>query len=196
MQDEHGIPVEHIFNGDQTGLYYRKLPNRTFCNKEERKTMRGVKQMKDKDRLTIMVCTSAVGKKCPLAVVGKAARPRCFRLAVHQPMAYTHQGKAWFDKKVTDWWLRKVFLWRQPSRRWPSCLRLRQPPRHRRAPSPRQRRYRGPRAAAGPSHPERLRGKESSSSDHPAVPPGARPPAACTARPSWRLHPALLRARL
>ena len=76
VQDEHGIPVEHIFNGDQTGLYYRKLPNRTFCNKEERKTVRGVKQMKDKDRLTIMVCTSAVGKKCPLAVVGKAASPR------------------------------------------------------------------------------------------------------------------------
>ena len=42
VQDEHDIPVEHIFNGDQTGLYYRKLPNRTFCNKEERKTIRGV----------------------------------------------------------------------------------------------------------------------------------------------------------
>ena len=41
------IPLEWVFNADQTGLFYRKLPNRIYCQKEERKTVRGVKQMKD-----------------------------------------------------------------------------------------------------------------------------------------------------
>ena len=55
------VMMEEIYNADQTGLYYQKLPNQSYCKEEERRSMRGVKQMKDKERLTIMVCTSCVG---------------------------------------------------------------------------------------------------------------------------------------
>lgn len=60
--EEGVIPVERIYNADQTALYYRKLPCKTYCSAEKRKDLRGVKQMKDKERLTLMVCTSAAGK--------------------------------------------------------------------------------------------------------------------------------------
>ena len=58
-----------------------------------------------------MVCTAASSDKCPLAVVGKSKRPRCFSLSPNgiPPIAYTHQSNAWFDKGVTLWWLNSVF---------------------------------------------------------------------------------------
>ena len=70
MMEKEDIPVERLFNADQTGLYYRKMPDRTYCHESVRKELRGCKQMKDKSRITLMVCTSAAGKKLPLAIVG------------------------------------------------------------------------------------------------------------------------------
>jgi len=77
-----------------------------------RKDYRGVKQMKSKDRVTLMVATSAVGGKIPLFMVGKAKAPECFRLCQGNkpPMAYHHQANAWFDKEVTIVWINTV-LW-------------------------------------------------------------------------------------
>ena len=65
--------------------------------------------MKDKTRLTLMICTTANGDKIPIAVVGKSAQPRCFR---DQDIAlpYTNQSNAWFDKNITKWWLDHVLL--------------------------------------------------------------------------------------
>ena len=74
----------------------------SICRKGKvwiRKDYRGVKQMKSKDRVTLMVATSAVGGKIPLFMVGKAKAPECFRLCQGNkpPMAYHHQANAWFD---------------------------------------------------------------------------------------------------
>ena len=109
--DDNDVPIDRIFNADQTGLFYAKLPNGTYCNAAERDSFRGVKRMKDKTRVTIMVCTSALGEKVPLSIVGKSKRPECFSLCVNNtpPMAYNNQSNAWFDKDVTIWWLNDVF---------------------------------------------------------------------------------------
>jgi len=58
-----------------------------------------------------MVCVSAVGKKVPLAIVGVAKKPMCFTLCRGDPppIKYTNQANAWFDKTVTQWWLKDVF---------------------------------------------------------------------------------------
>jgi hypothetical protein len=70
LMEEHDIGPERVFNADQTGLFYLKLPNKMYCIVAERKTIKGVKQMRDKNRVTAMVCTSAAGAKVPLALVG------------------------------------------------------------------------------------------------------------------------------
>ena len=109
--EEHEVEPNCVYNADQTGLYHRKLPNRMYVNASEKNGYAGVKQMKDKDRLTLMVCTSAAGDKCPLSLVGKAQVPRCFNSCPNKepPMAYTHQSNGYYTRAVTRWWIRTVF---------------------------------------------------------------------------------------
>lgn len=117
-EDTGAYDLSRVYNADQTGLFYQKLPNRTYCEKSAHNTVRGVKQMKDKTRITLMLCCSAA-KKAPLAIVGKSADPRCFSALPKlqgvrlTPMKYTIQTNAWFDTKVMFWWLTEVF--------WPHC---------------------------------------------------------------------------
>ena len=67
-----------IYNADQTGLFYQKLPNQLYADKNAMRTTRGVKQMKSKERITLMVAIAADGSKVPLTIVGKAQQPECF----------------------------------------------------------------------------------------------------------------------
>ena len=34
--EERGAPMSRTWNADQTGLYYRKLPNRIYVDKEKK----------------------------------------------------------------------------------------------------------------------------------------------------------------
>ena len=113
LLDKFSIPSSRIYNGDQTGLYYQNLPNRMYVDKDTKHTHAGVKQMKDKTRVTLMVCTAVDGSKVLLAVVGKPKKPMCFRVQTrngHPPIPYTNQSNAWFDQEITIWWIR-VVLW-------------------------------------------------------------------------------------
>ena len=107
---KHNVTKDRIYNGDQTGLFFNKLPNRVFVKKENASSVRGCKLMRSKDRVTIMVCTAADGSKVPLCLVGKSQHPHCFRLRPGGcPIPYTHQKKAWFTINVTVWWIKHVF---------------------------------------------------------------------------------------
>ncbi len=70
----HDVAPNCVYNADQTGLYFTKLPNRLYVKKAERKKFAGTKQMKAKERVTLMVCTAADGTKCPLAIWDEAHR--------------------------------------------------------------------------------------------------------------------------
>jgi Tc5 transposase DNA-binding domain/DDE superfamily endonuclease len=96
------VPPECIYNADQTGLFYQKLPNRIYVDKSMKHNYAGAKQMKDKTRITLMVCTSADGCKVPLSVVGKPKKPVCFRLCEQEtpPMAYKDQKNVWYDTRI------------------------------------------------------------------------------------------------
>jgi hypothetical protein len=114
--EDEGILPQCLYNADQTGLYYTKLPSKVYIDKEERGTTNGTKQMKSKDRLTLMVATAANGEKLPLAMIGKSAKPTCFKFCGGvPPMFYKNQKNAWFDRSITVWWLNTVF--------WPSHLK-------------------------------------------------------------------------
>ena len=76
MLEEHD--PELIYNWDETGLYFRLIPNATYtAPNEKRRHTRGTKAQKAKDRVTLITCTNATGThKIPLAMIGKAAKPR------------------------------------------------------------------------------------------------------------------------
>jgi hypothetical protein len=47
------------------------MPNKGYGSVAEKKTSRGIKQMKAKDRVTLFVCTNGeVSNKIPLSIIG------------------------------------------------------------------------------------------------------------------------------
>jgi hypothetical protein len=55
---------DNIYNVDETGLYYKLLPRRSYIStKESKKTVRGTKGMTAKDRLSFYICTNATGTR-------------------------------------------------------------------------------------------------------------------------------------
>ena len=80
LLEEFSIPPSRVYNGDQTGLYYQKLPNRMYVDKGTKHNHAGIKQMKNKTRVILVVCTVVGGSKVPLAVVGEPKKLVCFRV--------------------------------------------------------------------------------------------------------------------
>jgi len=79
-QQLEGVDVDLIYNVDETGLLYRGLPSRSYVPSEDRRTARGSKAMKSKDRVTLTLCCNATGThKVPVTMIGKAAQPMCFQ---------------------------------------------------------------------------------------------------------------------
>lgn len=115
--------LDNIYNVDEFGLFFKCLPRRTFLAKSEnKKTARGSKKMKAKDRMTGYACTNATGtQKVPTATIGKPKQPRCFTArGVGQatntskwrglPLPYFNQKRAWSDSYVMTKWFQDVFL--------------------------------------------------------------------------------------
>ena len=99
---EYGL--EFVYNMDETGLFFRLLPNRAYVKKEEARSARGSKLMKAKDRVTLYVTTNGTGTDLlPLGVIGTAKDPRCFRLT-NPPLPYYSQRKAWSDSNTFKQW--------------------------------------------------------------------------------------------
>ena len=69
---ESKVGKDRIYNAYQTGLFHKKLESRTFVKIQNTKRERGVKQMRSKERVTIMFCTSVDGRKVPLSMIGKS----------------------------------------------------------------------------------------------------------------------------
>ncbi|GFV43305.1 tigger transposable element-derived protein 1 [Trichonephila clavipes] len=69
--------ADEVFNADETGLYWKKLPNRTSIAKDE-KTASGHKA--SKDRITLLLCINASGDRMlkPL-LINKSLRPRALK---------------------------------------------------------------------------------------------------------------------
>ena len=61
----NGYKASNVFNMDETGVFYRTIPNRTYVHVlgsgDKRQVGRGTKMMKCKDRITVILCTNATG---------------------------------------------------------------------------------------------------------------------------------------
>lgn len=85
-----------LFNADETGLYYRLLPDRSHISKGE--SLAGGEN--SKARVTVMVGANMNGtEKLPLLLIGKSRKPRCFRCCTTLPCAYDANANACMD----DW---------------------------------------------------------------------------------------------
>ena len=93
-----------IFNADETGLFFKCLPDRTHTLKDEK--CAGGKM--SKDRLTVLVAASMCGEKLPLLVVGKSTNPRCFKGVKILPAPYQSNKRAWMTGSVFEGWVRKL----------------------------------------------------------------------------------------
>ncbi|KAJ8962242.1 hypothetical protein NQ318_018214 [Aromia moschata] len=97
--ENHGYKLYNIYNGDETSLFWKHFPTKTFVCRNEteapgRKTSKG--------RVTIQVCSNASGThKIPLTVIGKSEHPRCLKNGTK---------KGWMDRNVFIDWDKNVFI--------------------------------------------------------------------------------------
>ena len=95
---------ENVYNADETGLYYRALPDGTLTFKSD--TSGGSK--KSKDRVTVLVACNMTGSdKRRLLVIGKSRDPRCFRGKKGLPVSYNNSQNAWMTSDIFEKWLRE-----------------------------------------------------------------------------------------
>ena len=96
---------DDIFNADETGLFWKCLPDTTLHFKGE--ACSGGK--KSKDRITVLVCSNMTGtEKLPLLVIGRFAKPRCFKNVQTLPVQYEANHKAWMVSELFTKWLTKL----------------------------------------------------------------------------------------
>ena len=98
-----GYELKGIFNVDETGLFYRTLPKRSLVASGDKCT--GGKN--SKERITVMLCSSATGEKLPPLIIGKSANPRCFRGVNRAALGaqYYSNKKAWMTSELFEDWL-------------------------------------------------------------------------------------------
>ncbi|XP_060077937.1 tigger transposable element-derived protein 4-like [Ylistrum balloti] len=94
-----------IYNADETGIFFRLLPDKTLEFKDVK--CHGGKLSKDK--LTVMVCSNMSGTdKLPLLVIGKSKNPRCFKNIKHIPVQYESNKTAWVTSDLFTTWVNQL----------------------------------------------------------------------------------------
>ena len=96
--------LEDIYNADEFGLFFKALPNKSLHLKSEK----CVGGKHSKVRLTGLAAANANGKKLPMFVIGKSAKPRCFKGIKHLPCRYRSQKKSWMDSTLFEEWVREL----------------------------------------------------------------------------------------
>jgi transposase len=87
---------QDIFNCDQTGLFWKALPETTLTPKG--KKVQGWVQ--SKDRVTVHVCCSLTGEKVELLVIGYSHLPRVFKGHAWLPVLYESNSSAWLTSII------------------------------------------------------------------------------------------------
>lgn len=98
---------DDIYNMDETGLYWRRMPNGGLSS-EGRSG-----QKRDKTRISIAVTSNATGSdKLPLWVIGTAKTPHALRGVDLTPFrcVWRYNKKAWMRHEIIEEWLRNFYL--------------------------------------------------------------------------------------
>ncbi|GFX72535.1 tigger transposable element-derived protein 1 [Trichonephila clavipes] len=102
--------VDQVFKADETGLYWKKLPNRTYIAKDE-KTASGHKA--SKDRVTLLLCSNASGDRMlkPL-LINKSLRLHALqgKDLKQLPVHWMANPKAWMTTAIFTEWFNNCFV--------------------------------------------------------------------------------------
>lgn len=101
---------QQIFNTDETGLYWKKLPSRTY-------TWGNIKRVPGfklaKERVTVLLCSNAAGS-CMLMplLIHTSAHPRSMKNIDMSklPVLYRHNQKAWMTTTIFEDWFYNLFV--------------------------------------------------------------------------------------
>ncbi|GFT40797.1 tigger transposable element-derived protein 1 [Trichonephila clavipes] len=101
--------ADQVFNADETGLYWKKLPNRTYIAKDE-KTTSGHKA--SKDRVTLLLCSNASDRMLKPLLINKPLRPRALKGKdlKHLPVIWMANPKAWRTTSIFTEWFNNCFV--------------------------------------------------------------------------------------
>ncbi|XP_031344576.1 jerky protein homolog-like [Photinus pyralis] len=104
---ELDLTENQIYNADETGLYWKLLPDKTYVALHE-KTAPGLKIAKQ--RVTFLGCLNATGshRLTPL-LIGKAKSPRAFK-NFQNPFVYKNTKNAWMTQDIFKHWFFKQFV--------------------------------------------------------------------------------------
>ncbi|XP_035824743.1 tigger transposable element-derived protein 6 [Aplysia californica] len=96
-----------VYNADETGLYFKCLPDKTLAFQVQGEACSGMKV--PKDRITILCAANMDGTdKLPLLTIGKFEKPRCLKNIRTYPVTYRHNKKAWMTSVLFEEWVRKL----------------------------------------------------------------------------------------
>ena len=101
---------DQIFNCDETGLHWKKMPSRTFLTKNE-KSAPGFKV--SKDRFTLSFCANASGTcRCKPMLVYKSENPRVLKKKRKErlPVFWKSNKTAWVTKTIFEDWFTNSFI--------------------------------------------------------------------------------------
>ena len=70
----HGFDKKDIYNADETGIFFKALPNKTLASSDDK----CIGEKLSKERLTVLFCANGNGDKLKPLVIGKAKQPRSF----------------------------------------------------------------------------------------------------------------------
>ncbi|CAF1281361.1 unnamed protein product [Adineta ricciae] len=111
-----GYHPANIYNCDETGLFFKLKPDRSLVL--DTNDCKGGK--KAKDRYTILLCANWAGMdKMKPVVIGKAAKPRCFKNMdiTKLPVTWCYNRTAWMNVYIFTKWLEDVDMTLQKEKR-------------------------------------------------------------------------------
>ncbi|XP_068617067.1 tigger transposable element-derived protein 1-like [Brachionichthys hirsutus] len=106
---EGGYCPEQVFNMDSTGLFWKRMPSRTFIMQEEARAP-GFEAYKD--RVTLILCGNAAGFLLKPGLIYKTKTPRALKNKTKSllPVHWLHNPTATITKQSTAEWFRDCFV--------------------------------------------------------------------------------------
>nr|XP_031850389.1 tigger transposable element-derived protein 1-like [Nomia melanderi] len=105
-KEEQGYTAHQVFNANETGLWWKKMPNRTFISKKE-KTASGFKV--SEDRITLLLCSNASGDFMTKPLLVYRSLNPCALRGINKntlPVYWKTNPRAWVTRDLfRDWFL-------------------------------------------------------------------------------------------